>query len=699
MPVINVEHVTKRYPLRRGPRVLLGRGGLGDWLRRQRRGLFAALEDISFSVEAGEAVGIIGANGSGKSTLLKILAGVTEPTEGRAQVEGRVASLLELGAGFHPMLTGRENVYLNAGILGMRHAEVDQVFDDIAAFSGIGEFMDTPVDTYSSGMFVRLGFAVAVHVNPDIFLVDEVLSVGDEAFQRKCRERIGQLRESGKTIIFVSHDLNIVNTLCERVLLLSQGRLIVRNTPQETVDFYLRQVGGKEGVHIFSRGAMETVMSHGRVHLYCNGKELTAPTGLSFHLESMGQRHSSASAAWEVTEAGASHCVARGRMARLPVVMWWTLELEEDALVWRMEVECERPVPLQTAHANIHFPTGYTRWLYGDLEGIFPELDPSDVTWAEVVAPEMSCREAAVFPEPGSPLRPLQLTAHTSPDLYFRLAMANTDYITGCRSVHAGVPFPESQRPLPAGRRELLTVRMAVVEDPESLREEARRARTVYSGDLAARFYNGALQLTWKDQALTTFLHVYASILAGNLWNDSHNLQWGPAEKDENGVLFATGASRRFPYQQHWRMEPSDDGAGVKIAITLEVFEPITFQEYHTSVVLRREYNGWESGHESGAFPEFRPHLQHWVHANRDYTPSRWISALSPDLPCVTLKRTGGVHASRMTALNTGYREQARVLQALSVPEHTQMAFEPGTHCYFEGDVTVSTAVQEQQAP
>ena len=187
---IEVENVSKRFPARRGARDLRGRGGLRDWVLGRRQELFTALKNISFTVDAGESLGIIGRNGSGKSTLLSMLAGVTLPSEGRIAVNGRVASLLELGAGFHPVLTGRENVYLNAGLLGMRHAQTDAVFDDIVRFSGVGKFIDEPLETYSSGMYVRIGFAVAVHSDPDIFLVDEVLSVGDEEFQRRCRIKI-----------------------------------------------------------------------------------------------------------------------------------------------------------------------------------------------------------------------------------------------------------------------------------------------------------------------------------------------------------------------------------------------------------------------------------------------------------------------------------------------------------------------------
>ena len=183
-PVIEVRNLIKEFPSRRGARDLRGRGGLGDWIRGRKTPRFRALDGVSFTVCRGESLGIIGRNGSGKSTLLSLIAGVTKPTAGQVVVRGRVASLLELGAGFHPILTGRENVYLNAGLLGMRHRETDAVFDEIIRFADIGDFIDQPVETYSSGMFVRLGFAVAAHANPDIFLVDEVLAGGDESFQR-----------------------------------------------------------------------------------------------------------------------------------------------------------------------------------------------------------------------------------------------------------------------------------------------------------------------------------------------------------------------------------------------------------------------------------------------------------------------------------------------------------------------------------
>lgn len=198
-----------------------------------------ALKDVSFDVKRGEVVGIIGRNGSGKSTLLKLLSRITEPTLGYAETHGRVASLLEVGTGFHPELTGRENIYLNSAILGMRRTEIVRRFDEIVAFAEVEKFIDTPVKHYSSGMYLRLAFSVAAHLEPEILLVDEVLAVGDAAFQRKCLGKMGEVARQGRTILFVSHNMGAVSRLCSRAVLLNDGRVLAQGPTQDVTRRYL----------------------------------------------------------------------------------------------------------------------------------------------------------------------------------------------------------------------------------------------------------------------------------------------------------------------------------------------------------------------------------------------------------------------------------------------------------------------------
>jgi len=255
LAAITVENLSKEY-------VIGGRRIQADTLREQIASIFRpstlhgqgtrtphqdriwALKDVSFHVAPGEVVGIIGKNGAGKSTLLKILSRITEPTTGRAELFGRVSSLLEVGTGFHPELSGRENIFLNGSILGMSQVEIRKKFEEIVDFSGVDKFIDTPVKRYSSGMYVRLAFSVAAHLEPEILLVDEVLAVGDADFQRKCVGKLKEVRDEGRTVLFVSHNMQAVSTLTNRCIVLSGGGTVFQGATEEAIRRYLERPGG-----------------------------------------------------------------------------------------------------------------------------------------------------------------------------------------------------------------------------------------------------------------------------------------------------------------------------------------------------------------------------------------------------------------------------------------------------------------------
>ena len=262
-PIIEVENLSKRYLVGRqvdtsshyiALRDVIARG-FREFVRKTADMVhgrqiiqgdeteeFWALKDVSFEVKQGEVLGIIGRNGAGKSTLLKILSRITDPTEGRIVLRGRVASLLEVGTGFHPELTGRENIYLNGAILGMSQREIKQKFDEIVAFAEVDRFLDTPVKRYSSGMYVRLAFAVAAHLEPEILIIDEVLAVGDAAFQKKCLGKMSEVAGAGRTVLFVSHNMPAVLSLCSQAILLNSGKIQVHGDPATTVRAYMDDV-------------------------------------------------------------------------------------------------------------------------------------------------------------------------------------------------------------------------------------------------------------------------------------------------------------------------------------------------------------------------------------------------------------------------------------------------------------------------
>ncbi len=308
-PVIKVEGLGKRYQLQRSEhrsyRTL--RESLQDWVRSRVRSSnqdpnsrtedFWALQNVSFEVQSGEVLGIIGRNGAGKSTLLKILSRITEPTQGRIRLRGRVSSLLEVGTGFHPELTGRENIFLNGAIMGMKKSEIAARFDEIVAFAGVERFLDTPVKRYSSGMHVRLAFSVAAHLEPEILIVDEVLAVGEAAFQSKCLGKIQDVAKAhGRTVLFVSHNLSAVRQLTQRCLVLEKGNICFQGTPDSAINHYLQS---------------NTTTNDDLEHLPREHECMGGARFISLHLES------------------ASTVFSSGAPIRIIAVIAWSMPIEE----------------------------------------------------------------------------------------------------------------------------------------------------------------------------------------------------------------------------------------------------------------------------------------------------------------------------------------------------------------------------------
>ena len=270
--VIELDGVGKRYLLGEDTETRSLRAALSGLVgRRKRRDELWSLRDVSMTVADGESVGVIGRNGAGKTTLLKLIARITEPTEGIVRTRGRVGSLLEVGTGFHPQLTGRENVYLNGAILGLRSREIDRRFDEIVAFAGVERFLDTPIKRYSSGMQLRLAFAVAAHVDTDIMLVDEVLAVGDAEFQRKCMTKVRSMGTEGRTVVFVSHDLDTVSMLCPRTFWIDRSRVVASGPSDEIIDRYLVSGLARRGRREFEHVPERPITVHSLAVLGADG--------------------------------------------------------------------------------------------------------------------------------------------------------------------------------------------------------------------------------------------------------------------------------------------------------------------------------------------------------------------------------------------------------------------------------------------
>jgi len=681
---IVVKGLGKRFRVRRESR-MLAKELFSRVFRKANLEEFWALRDIGFEVEGGRSLGIIGENGSGKSTLLKIISGVTVPTVGDVEVNGRVASLLELGAGFHPYLTGRENVFLNCTILGMPRAAIEERFEEIVEFSGIRDFIDAPVMTYSSGMFVRLGFSAAIHSDPAIFVVDEVLAVGDAEFHEKCRRKIRELREAGKTLVFVSHDLGIVGDLCDEVMLLRQGRIFNYGTADKVVSFYIQTVGAKEGIAFIARDPLHMVFNNGKLALFWNGIELTKFSSGYTSILSKDRWHNSTEGFWQVVESSEHRIVAEGRQPGLGDVRYtWEIELENDrTILWTIHMEVIKEALIEDCKISLMLNESYPDWLSEEEEETFEEFRAGDPNWIVMSARTQSSKTLAVRRSVvAGTERPGVLFESLRPGEMVGARVVNTGLSERARVLQfEDLPTRSGGATEPV-RYELFRSRVRIIESDAELEEiiaERRRARSLELGRLRAAFDRASLRIYWDGAELTSRHGGFTSVCSGNIWHDSLQAYWRHDKKDER-TLVARGKWRRLPIEQIWTVSVADEHT-INWEIDLVVEGQIEAEEFDTSLMVTTSYNRWATDYGEGEFPEIR-HKDDWEHASGEYKRGIFVSAHSEEerLPSIRMEFKGPREDFICTAVNTGQSLSARALQCLDILGRGRRAVQPGEY-------------------
>ncbi|MCX8064352.1 MAG: ABC transporter ATP-binding protein [Candidatus Hydrogenedentes bacterium] len=702
--IVEIKNISKVYPIRRGFRDLRGEGGILDLIRGRKTEKKKVLNNINLEIYKGETVGIIGKNGSGKSTLLKIIAGVTSPTSGIVKVYGRVASLLELGAGFHPLLTGRENIYLNASLLGMRKKQVDEIIEYIIEFSGIREFIDQPVDTYSSGMYVRLGFAIASHVNPDIFLVDEVLAVGDEEFQRKCRWKIGELHEEGKTIIFVSHDLGTVHALCDRVFLLENGNLVDRGSVTSTINYYLRKIGRESGIHtlVNQKEDFEAIFCHGRISLFHNKNEITSPMGIDQTFLYLQQPHSSTMSDWEIKERKMNFIDGSGNLFRLPIKCNWKIKLENNELLIESNFELLKEIEIQASEFRIFLPENYSRFFYDGIEETFPPLVPGDTTWKPITIPNPDETTTFVLSENQNNYPPLKIE-FSSPQFKSFMNIGNTDYMSRSRYISIFTHIPPDRNFRIPGKIEGITLKISITKEDdyklwaEKWKSSKEALKKILLKDFYIKLVYGFLEffMSEPEKQITSSIHLHFQLKCKGLWLLSQTFFWG-APRLENSKWIIKGKCPRLPASLICEMWKSSENT-IEMNIYLEVYEELELEEYNVSIALILDYSNWETLYERGTFSPISEDQKEYIHLNKNYEPSDWIKASGENLPNITLF-TNLHNKFRMSPINPEFSLRARILQAIASPERAgYFVFRPGVHLLFSGGVKLEKEIGSDQ--
>jgi ABC-type polysaccharide/polyol phosphate transport system ATPase subunit len=382
---IEVRGVWKEYPVRKRRRILAVDVLRLLTFRSLPEEAAYALRNVSFDVAEGETYGIVGGNGAGKSTLLRILTGVTVPSRGEVRVRGSVSALLELGAGFHSELTGRENIWLSAAMMGLARRQIRGKLDEIVSFAELESFIDQPVFTYSSGMLVRLGFSIALALDPEVLILDEVLAVGDHVFRAKSYEAIRRFRDAGKTVVLVSHDLQQVATFCDRALLLNGGAPVLIDDAAKVVPFYMETAGPKEGLCFTRTGRLGVAFNNGRILLYVGAAPITQAMGLYLSLFASMTWFDSNQASWRMESIGPHAFEATGTFRSLPLVLSVRVEVRsEKELRVTMTGRVLERMKVEQYHASLLVQSTYERWAAPPEAGEFPDIGVASNEWVHV---------------------------------------------------------------------------------------------------------------------------------------------------------------------------------------------------------------------------------------------------------------------------------------------------------------------------
>ena len=654
---------------------------------------FWALRDISFSVEKGEVLGIIGENGAGKSTVLKLIAGMIKPDRGVLNVSGRVSGLLELGAGFQPELTGRENIYLSCGMFGLSKEETDAVVAEIIEFADIGKFIHAPVKCYSQGMFVRLAFAVAIHVKPDILLIDDTLAVGDEYFQRKCIRKIFELKESGMTIICVSHGIEMLRRLCRRAVLLKDGRVVKDGAFETVVPLYTQLVGSREGVGILQECGLQVVFNNGKMFLGYKEVLLTAGSGVYANFLISDKWYSSPGADWKVKKTQENKLVAEGKFYQLEMTQVWVLEvLPGNQLKIDIEIKSEGFFVLQEGFFTATLTDGYARWFTDSEKGEFPLIKENSHQWYPLLEGSGLNKFIGVISAADESVSP--------PSLLFEQISAvrqaqifNTDYLTHCRVIQCRM-LNSRDHSENEGKGSCYFSGKINFDIPqiEQYMTKVKDESALVRGDLRLEVRGGRALLYWKGVELTKRNHVSTLVRMDGKLYFSNTADWKVSKEGENRLV-AVGKWEDSPLSQVWKIGLSKDSS-ILWTVENKVEQAVNIEEQFLVFMFSESYNYWLSCGKQGRFPDVfsKEHMDMLQRCIVDDVIG--IQSEDERFPSISLKLPA-TQSIFGRVLNSDLYQKARMVNVEKIEPEANVQLPPGQHHCFSIELSLSEAKEK----
>ena len=687
-----------------------------------------ALENLSFKVGKGEVLGVIGENGAGKTTLLKLIAGMLMPDMGNLDVQGKVSTLMELGAGFNPEFTGRENILINARIYGLDEESLQHKIGRIIEFAGLEKFIDAPIKYYSQGMYMRLAFALAIYVEPDVLLIDDILAVGDEEAQQKCINKVSELRQAGKTIVIVSHDMNMITKLCDRAILLDRGRIVMEGPPQRTVQHYLESVGDKKGIAALESDKFRAVFNNGKINISYQDNLLTKGAGgyVSFFNHSCGAWFSSSNFSWQIKNAAIDKIVAEGLTRDGTLAQVWTLQLEDSELKWQVEIRQEG---VMGVHLDLFLEPQYKEWLTLNKNGIFPPL-LNKLNWQDLGINDFP--EGLLAITTGTALEALKLPAVIleTKDKDSQIKLLNTGYGQEARVIQV---YPsnnnfitltvkifseknkiedyigraeerfllkeqEAQRQLLL--KEQRAKRQIILRQLEAL-VRLRASRIISLGPLRlyADLDNKVIKIYYKNKEITKRNGLQACFCISKNWLDLNNARW-KVEKISGQELSLTLSYPSFMLSQVWKLA-FKDGNILETEIKLKITKPALLTNHDVVLELKDGYQNWSTAYEQGNFS-----VNHYVSNMapirlKDSKVSKILLRPGAAKNCPLLLFEATVEANKWIMgiyKHQDEKEKSACLNFSLVIPKKETLVKPGSHDYFKGNIILDKDIKLKEA-
>lgn len=644
-----------------------------------------ALKNICFSVSKGENLGIIGENGAGKTTILKLIAGMFKPDRGNVAVNGRVSGLLELGAGFQPELTGRENVYLSASLFGLSSQEIDKKYNEIIDFAALGKFINAAVKCYSQGMFVRLAFAIAISMNPDVLLIDDTLAVGDEFFQRKCIKKIFELKDQGKTIIFVTHDMNMLNRLCKRVLFIKEGMIVKDGKYDEVVPLYNQTVGERQGVGILEKRLMDIVFNNGRLFLNWQGKLLTPNWGGYAAFLIGGKWYNSAQADWQVSKEGDNRLLAIGKFYQLGLTQIWRLEIADDYEVkWEIGISSQESITIEEGDVNIMLVKEYIFWFTPREVEVFPDITDKDKGWQALHYKDTTVKSIGV-----------EAASSEIPCLAFeqnvfysggQAQIANSDYLTNCRLLQYKIFNLHDKALANSGNFNYFSGKIIIgIKDKNKYLQKLQDEFSLSKNKTQITFDSGRLILSYGKKELTKASHVNLSLNIAGRYYYSNLACWEVVRGADKLVL--KGVWLNSGISQIWEITMIDD-ALLRWEVSLIIDREVYIQEQQIRIAFQDDYQYWFTNYGTGMFPNDFGATQVDI-LQRCLDGKIGLQSSNDDFPQISFKFSKELN-NFGKIFNSNFYEKTRIFFIDKVEPEENQNFLPGKYNCFSIDIALS---------